>query len=57
MWKADHVLFPLADDLLSETDQGVLVEQFSWIESAVGGDADEELRAIVAEFIPKPKAA
>ncbi len=22
MWKADHVLFPLADDLLSETDQG-----------------------------------
>jgi hemerythrin-like domain-containing protein len=57
MWKADHVLFPLADDLLSETDQGVLVEQFAWIESAVGGNADEQLRAITAEFHPKPRAA
>lgn len=57
MWKADHVLFPLADDLLSDADQGVLVEQFSWIESAVGGDADENLRAITAEFHPKPEAA
>lgn len=57
MWKADHVLFPLADDLLSETDHGVLVEHFSWIESVVGGDADENLRAITAEFCPKPKAA
>ena len=57
MWKADHVLFPLADDLLSDTDQGVLVEHFSWIESIVGGDADENLRAIVAEFCPRPKAA
>lgn len=57
MWKADRVLFPLADDLLSETDQGVLAEQFSWIDSAVGGDANEEFRAIVAEFHPRPKAA
>lgn len=57
MWKADHVLFPLADDLLSETDQGVLVEQFAWIEAAVGGNADEQLRAIAAEFHPKPEAA
>ncbi|HKV78035.1 MAG TPA: hemerythrin domain-containing protein [Candidatus Sulfotelmatobacter sp.] len=57
MWKADHILFPLADELLSETDQGVLVEQFAWIESAVGGNADEQLRAITAEFHPKPKAA
>jgi hemerythrin-like domain-containing protein len=57
MWKADHILFPLADELFSETDQGVLVEQFAWIQSAVGGDADEQLRAIAAEFHPKPKAA
>lgn len=57
MWMGDHVLFPLADDLLTEADQGVLVEQFSWIESAVGGDADEQLRAIAAEFYPKPEAA
>lgn len=57
MWKADHILFPLADELLSEADQGVLVEQFSWIESAVGDDAEENLRAIVAELCPKPKAA
>lgn len=57
MWKADHVLFPLADDLLSEADQGVLVEQFSWNESAVGGNADANLRAITAEFHPKPEAA
>lgn len=53
MWKADHILFPLADDLLSETDQRVLVEQFAWIESAVGGSADEQLRAIAAELHPK----
>jgi len=57
MWKADHVLFPLADDLLSEADHVVLVEHFSWIESVVGPDADEHLRAITAEFCPKPKAA
>ena len=57
MWKADHILFPLADDLLSERDQGVLVEQFAWIESAVGGDGDEQLRAIAAEFHPKPRVA
>jgi len=57
MWKADHMLFPLADGLLSETDQEVLVEQFGWIESAVGGDADENLRSIVAEFPPKPTSA
>lgn len=57
MWKADHVLFPLADDLLSETDHGVLVEHFTWIESIVGGDANEHLRAIVAEFCPRSKAA
>lgn len=37
VWKADHILFHLADELLSETDQDVLVEQFAWIESAVGG--------------------
>jgi hypothetical protein len=57
MWKADHILFPLADDLLSEKDQGVLIEQFAWIESAVGGNADEQLRAIATEFHPKPKVA
>lgn len=57
MWKADHILFPLADDLLSETDQGVLVEQFAWIESAVGSNAEERLRAIAAEFHPNPKVA
>lgn len=57
MWKADHILFPLADDLLSETDQGVLLEQFAWIESAVGDNAEEELRAIADEFHPKPRVA
>ena len=57
MWKADHILFPLADELLSERDQRVLVEQFAWIESAVGGNVVEQLRAIVGEFHPKPTAA
>jgi len=57
MWKADHILFPLADELLSETDQGVLVEQFAWIESVVGSDVNEQLRAIVAECHPKPRVA
>jgi hemerythrin-like domain-containing protein len=57
MWKADHVLFPLADDLLSETDHRVLGEHFSWIGSIVGRDADEHLRDIAEEFCPKPKVA
>ncbi|MGB8064913.1 MAG: hemerythrin domain-containing protein [Candidatus Sulfotelmatobacter sp.] len=57
MWKAEHLLFPLADEVLSETDQGVLIQQFDWIESVVGADTDEELRAIVAEFRPEPSRA
>lgn len=57
MWKADHILFPLADGLLSETDQAVLIQQFAWISSTVGGDVDEQFRAIVAEFYPKPRVA
>lgn len=57
MWKADHILFPLADELLSEADHAVLVRQFAWIDSAIGSDADEQLRAIVAEFRPQAKVA
>jgi len=57
MWKVDHILFPLADELLSETDQGVLVEHFAWIDSVVGSDVDEQLRANVAECHPKPRVA
>ncbi len=53
MWKADHILFPLADELLSEADHAVLVRQFEWIDSAIGSNADEQLRAIVAEFRPQ----
>ncbi len=57
MWKADHILFPLADELLSETDQDVLIQQFAWIDKAVGSSADEQLRAIAAEFNPGTKIA
>ncbi len=57
MWKADHILFPLADELLSAMDQDVLIQQFAWIDKAVGSGADEQLRAIVAEFHPGTKIA
>jgi len=57
MWKADHILFPLADELLSEADHAVLVRQFEWINSAISSNADEQLRAIVAEFRPLAKVA
>ena len=57
MWKADHILFPVADELLSENDQTVLVQHFAWIDSAIGVDADEQLRAIVAEFRPQAEVA
>lgn len=57
MWKADHILFPLADELLSEVDQDVLLQQFAWIDKAVGGGTGEQLRAIVAEFHPRSKIA
>jgi len=57
MWKAEHLLFPLADELLSETDQGVLIQQFDWIDSIVGAEINGELRAIVAEFHPEPTRA
>ena len=53
MWKADHLLFPLAGELLSQADQDVLIQQFDWIESAVGSDTDEQLRAIITEFRPE----
>lgn len=57
MWKANHLLFPLADELLSEVDQEVLMQQFDWIESVVGSDIDEKVRAIVAEFRSDPRVA
>ena len=57
MWKADHILFPLADEFLSELDHEVLIQQFAWIDQAVGSGADEQLRAIVAELHPRPKIA
>ncbi len=58
MWKADHLLLPFADQLLSEADQSVLVDQFEWIQSVVGGDIGEELKAIVSEFTPaEPQVA
>lgn len=57
MWKAEHFLFPLADKLLSEADQIVLIQQFDRIESVVGADMHEELCAIVAEFRPEPSPA
>jgi hemerythrin-like domain-containing protein len=57
IWKADHLLFPLANELLSEVDQVVLLQQFDWIESVVDSDIDEHLRAIVAEFRPEPRTA
>jgi hemerythrin-like domain-containing protein len=52
MWKADRILFPLADELLSQTDHTVLVQHFAWIES-IGSSTDEKLRAIVAELHPE----
>jgi hemerythrin-like domain-containing protein len=57
MWKAEHLLFPMADELLSETDQLVLIQHFDWIESIVGSDINEQLRAIVAEFRREPSPA
>lgn len=57
MWKADHILFPLADELLSERDHTVLVQHFAWIESTIGSNAGEQLRGIVAELYPEPKVA
>ena len=57
MWKADHILFRLADELLSEIDQDVLIQQFAWIDKAVGSDAGEQLRAIVAELHPATEVA
>ncbi len=52
LWKADHLLFPLADKLLLQSDQEVLIQQFDWIETVIGGDITERLRAIIAEYRP-----
>ena len=50
MWKADHLLFPLADAVLTPADQHALQEQFVSIEQVVGGGMHARLRAIVEEF-------
>jgi len=57
MWKADHILFPLADEFLSEADHAVLLRQFEWIDTTIGTDIDEQLHAIVTEFRPHAKVA
>ena len=54
IWKANYLLFPLADELLRQADQHVLVQQFEWIESTVGHDTAEQFSAMVAEFCPQP---
>ena len=54
IWKADNLLFPLADELLRQADQNVLIQQFKWIEYTVGGDATQEFSAMVSEFCLQP---
>ena len=49
IWKADNLLFPLADELLGPADQHVLIQQFKWIEFVVGDDATQKFSAVVAE--------
>ncbi len=50
MWKADHLLFPLADAVLTPADQRALEAQFVSIEEMVGRGMHARLRAIVEEF-------
>ncbi len=50
MWKADHLLFPMADAVLSVADQKALLEQFDSIEGTVGREMQLQLRMIVEEF-------
>lgn len=54
MWKADHLLFPLADSILSPADEQALVEQFDSIEQMVGKGTSMQLRALVKELRPGP---
>lgn len=50
MWKADHLLFPLAIAKLAERDQEALIEQYNSIETMIGNDIDVELKAILEEL-------
>lgn len=54
MWKADYLLFPLADSILSPADEQALVEQFDSIEQMVGKGMSMRLRALINELRPEP---
>lgn len=50
MWRADHLLFPLAKARLADRDQEALIEQYDSIETMIGSDVVVELKAILEEL-------
>lgn len=50
IWKEDYLLFPMADKILSESDQEVLFSQFAKAEEDLGTNAHERFERLVNEL-------
>ncbi len=46
IWKEDYLLFPMAEKVLSSSDQEMLLEQFDVAEFDMGGRVNEEFEAL-----------
>jgi hemerythrin-like domain-containing protein len=50
MWKEDYLLFPMADKILGETDQELLLRQFDMAEQVLGSNAHERFSQLADDL-------
>lgn len=50
IWKEDYLLFPMADKILAESDQDLLLRQFAKAEEVLGTNAHERFEKLAVEL-------
>jgi hemerythrin-like domain-containing protein len=50
IWKEDFLLFPMADKILAESDQQLLLNQFAKAEEVLGANAHDRFESLVADL-------
>jgi hemerythrin-like domain-containing protein len=50
IWKEDYLLFPMADKILAESDQELLLRQFAKAEEVLGTNAHERFEKLAVEL-------
>lgn len=50
IWKEDYLLFPMADNILDESDHEALLRQFAIAENALGTDAHDRFETLAQDL-------